>query len=98
MKAYVIAETQDIIQDSAYQQYRPLGANAVALHQGQYLVRGGAAQSLEGDWHPQKLTILQFPNLDLARAWYDSPEYKHARSVREGAVRMRFVTVDGASS
>jgi len=98
MTAYVIAEAQEIIEKAAYQRYRPLGANAVAQHNGQYLIRGGAALALEGDWQPQKVSILQFPSLELARAWYDSQEYRNARSVREGAVKMRFVAVDGAVS
>jgi uncharacterized protein (DUF1330 family) len=98
MTAYVIAEARDITDEAAYQRYRPLGASALAQHHGQYLIRGGAALALEGDWQPQKLSILQFPSVELAQAWYDSPEYRNARAVREGAVRMRFVAVDGASS
>jgi uncharacterized protein (DUF1330 family) len=97
MPAYVIAEAQEIIDEAAYQRYRPLGAAALAQRQGDYLIRGGTALTLEGDWKPQKLSILQFPSVELAKAWYDSPEYRHARSVREGAVRMRFVAVESAS-
>jgi uncharacterized protein (DUF1330 family) len=98
MSAYVIAETLEIIDEAAYQQYRPLGASAVAGNQGEFVIRGGTALTLEGDWKPQKLSILQFPSIELAQAWYDSPEYRKARAAREGAVRMRFVAIDGASS
>lgn len=94
MPAYVIAETQEILNEDAYQRYRPLGAQAVLQHQGSFLVRGGTAQTLEGDWRPSKLTILEFPTADLARAWYDSPEYAAARRVRDGAARMRFVAIE----
>jgi len=98
MVAYVIAEAREIIDEDAYQRYRPLGGAAVQAHDGAYLARGGAALALEGDWTPQKLTILQFPSLELARRWYDSPQYTNARSIREGAARMRFVAVDGSGS
>ena len=94
MPTYVIAETQEIVNEEAYIRYRPLGAQAVLQHQGSFLVRGGTAQTLEGDWHPSKLTILEFPTSDLAKAWDDSPEYTAARKVREGAARMRFVAVE----
>jgi uncharacterized protein (DUF1330 family) len=94
MPAYVIAEAQEILNDEAYQRYRPLGAQAVAQFQGTYLIRGGAATALEGDWRPSKVSILSFPSIELATAWYDSPEYKAARDVRQGAVRMRLVAVD----
>lgn len=98
MPAYVIAEAQEITDEAAYLRYRPLGAAALAQRQGEYLIRGGAALTLEGDWKPRKLSILEFPSMELAKAWYKSPEYRAARTVREGAVRMRFVAVDGASS
>jgi uncharacterized protein (DUF1330 family) len=94
MVAYIVAEAPEIIDDAAYQRYRPLGAAAVAQHQGVYLVRGGTAHPYEGDWRPSKVSILQFPSIELATAWYNSPEYTAAREVRRGAVKMRLVGID----
>lgn len=98
MTAFLVAEAQAVLDDAAYQCYRPLGAAAVASHQGTYLVRGGSAHPLEGDWRPQRLSILQFPSIEMAKAWYDSPEYQAARRVRDGAVRMRLVAVDASTA
>ena len=40
--------------------------------------------------------MLRFPDLDTARAMYDSPEYVHARSLRNGATAMfNMVLVEG---
>jgi uncharacterized protein (DUF1330 family) len=97
MTAYIVAEAEAILNDEAYQRYRPHGAAAVAAHRGAYLIRGGPAHSLEGDWRPQKLSILQFPSIEMAQAWYDSPEYRAAREMRAGAVRMRLVAVDAGN-
>ena len=38
---------------------------------------------MEGDWHPEGLTVLiSFPTLEDALAWYDSEEYRPARDIR----------------
>jgi uncharacterized protein (DUF1330 family) len=39
--------------------------------------------------------VLEFPDADAARRWYDSPEYRAARDVRTGAATGSFILVDG---
>jgi uncharacterized protein (DUF1330 family) len=39
--------------------------------------------------------ILEFPDLDAVKRWYDSPEYVAARKLREGAANLRMVAVQG---
>jgi uncharacterized protein (DUF1330 family) len=62
---------------------------------GRYLARGGATEVLEGDRVPNRTVILEFPDLAAARAWYDSPAYREARDVREGAAIGSFIAVEG---
>jgi uncharacterized protein (DUF1330 family) len=50
---------------------------------------------LEGDWHPSRVVILEFPDLEAARRWYESPEYEEAKRLREGAAKLRMVAVQG---
>ena len=50
---------------------------------------------LEGEWRPQRLVLLEFEDLDAAQRWYDSPEYRDARALREGAANLSMVAVDG---
>ncbi|MBC9071672.1 DUF1330 domain-containing protein [Thauera sp. CAU 1555] len=64
--------------------YRELAEIAVARFGGRYLVRGGATETLEGEWAPQRLVIVAFPSMDAARRFYDSPEYRAAREARAG--------------
>lgn len=49
---------------------------------------------LEGDW-PGRVVVLEFPDLDQVRAWYDSPEYRAAREVRKSGVTVRLVFAEG---
>ena len=47
----------------------------VALFGGKYLARGGETVTLEGQWNPQRLVIMEFKSMDQAKAWWNSDEY-----------------------
>ncbi len=65
-------------------EYRRLAQLAVEHYGGRYLVRGAPYETLEGNWHPQRLVVLEFPSMAAARTFYDSPEYLAAREARAG--------------
>ncbi|MFA4970892.1 MAG: DUF1330 domain-containing protein, partial [Sulfuritalea sp.] len=65
-------------------EYRRLAQIAVEKFGGRYLVRGSPYETLEGSWQPQRLVVLEFPGMDAARTFYDSPEYVAARTARAG--------------
>lgn len=65
-------------------EYRRLAQIAVEHYGGRYLVRGAPYITLEGSWQPQRLVVLEFPSMDAAKAFYDSPEYSAARAARAG--------------
>jgi uncharacterized protein (DUF1330 family) len=60
-----------------------------------YLARLGEVQVLEGSWNPNMIVIVEFPNLEQARAWYRSPEYAFALEVRDTALSRNLILVDG---
>jgi uncharacterized protein (DUF1330 family) len=93
-KAYVIVD-MDVTDPEKYEGYRALAAPAVEAAGGRYIVRGGATEVLEGDRVPHRIVVLEFADLDAARAWYDSPLYVEARAAREGAATGSFIAVEG---
>ena len=94
MPAYVIVET-DVHDPEQYEQYKAASPDAVHAGGGRFVVRGGELAVLEGDWHPSRLVMLEFPDLEAAKRWYDSQEYKDAKLLREGAANLRMVAVQG---
>lgn len=82
--AYVIV-TAKIVNPDAFQHYLALAPATVAAYGGAYVVRGGKKLPLEGPWEPSRVTVLRFPSMDQARAWYDSAAYAEARAHRDGA-------------
>jgi DNA gyrase subunit B len=65
-----------------------LAQAAIAQYGGQYLVRGGNSEVLEGKWTPpQRMVIVEFESIEQARRFYHSTEYQAARKARETARR-----------
>jgi uncharacterized protein (DUF1330 family) len=94
MAAYVISEVE--IRDAkAIETYRTLAARSIAHYGGRYLVRGGAAELVEGGPALKTLIIVEFPSMARAREWYASPEYAEALKVRRTALERRLVFVEG---
>jgi uncharacterized protein (DUF1330 family) len=94
MPAYVIVET-DITDPEQYERYKAASPGAVAAGGGRFVARGGELAVLEGDWEPSRIVILEFPDLDAAKAWYASEQYQAAKELREGAATLKMVAVEG---
>jgi uncharacterized protein (DUF1330 family) len=94
MTAYLIAETV-ITDPEQYEHYKAASPGAIAAGGGKFVVRGGELAVLEGDWNPARLVVLEFENLEAAKAFYESPEYQAAIKLREGAARLNMVAVEG---
>jgi uncharacterized protein (DUF1330 family) len=97
MPAYVVVDI--VVRDrDAYERYKQMAAPAVAAHGGRYLVRGGSTQTLEGSWAPSRLVILEFPTAEAGRAWWNSPEYQPAKSLRQTCAGTDMLLVEGVPS
>lgn len=94
MAAYLIARI-DVTDAERYEDYKELAPAAIEAHGGTYLVRGGAHETVEGEPEDRRIVVLEFEDAAAARAFYHSPEYTAARSVREGAATGQFVIVEG---
>jgi len=94
MPAYVIVET-DVHDPEQCAQYQAASPEAVQSGGGSFIVRGGELAVLEGDWDPSRLVVQEFPDLEAAKRWYDSPEYEEAKRLRQGAANLRMVAVQG---
>lgn len=94
MPAYLIAEV-DVHDAAAYEEYRKLTPGAVAAYGGRFIVRGGTVDSKEGGWKPARLVVVEFPSMEQARKFYDSPEYAPALAIRLKAARSRLILAEG---
>ena len=94
MPAYVIND-MEVLDPQGLEDYKKLSPQTVAQYGGKFLVRGGQLKKLEGDWMPKRLVILEFPSVEQAEAWINSPEYAGPRKMRQKASRSNIVVVEG---
>lgn len=95
MPGYVIFNA-DVTDAAAYEEFKSLAEVAIGRHGGRYLVRGGALDVPEGDWH-SRLVLLEFPSFDAATAFYRSEEYRAAQAVRLRCATSRLAIAEGVA-
>ena len=94
MAAYVIVDIE-VTDPTAYEEYRKLVPPLVAKYGGKYLVRGGDLESMEGDWTPKRLAVLEFASVDRAKQFYYSDDYEPVKQIRLKATNSKMVLVEG---
>ena len=94
MTAYVIVDI-DVHDPIGYEEYKKLAPAAVELYGGKYIARGGRTETLEGEWSPTRLVILQFETIEQAKTWLNSPEYSEARKMRQATTISNMVVIEG---
>lgn len=94
MSAYVIVEVT-INDPVEYEVYKKLTPAAIAAYDGRFVVRGAPAESLEGDWQPQRMVVLEFPTVARAKEWWHSDQYTVAKIIRQRAAFTKMIVVDG---
>jgi len=96
--AYVIVE-MSITDRERYPAYMAAAQEAVKAAGGEYLVRGGRHETLEGDWQPHRVAMLRFPSYAAAKAFYDGAQYTAARAKRKGTTEyFNVVLVEGVET
>jgi uncharacterized protein (DUF1330 family) len=94
MAAYVVVNIT--IRDPVrYEEYKRMASPTVSAYGGRYVARGGLVDVREGGWTPSRLVILEFPDLERARAWWDSPEYAPAKAIRQSCADTQLVITEG---
>lgn len=94
MPAYVLANVT--VKDSVrYEDYRRLVTPTLANYGGRFIVRGGPVEVLEGDWLPNRLVLVEFPSVEHARRWWNSPEYTEAKLIRQATSEGTLLILDG---
>ena len=93
MTAYVIfdVEIRDI---NRYQDFMIQVKPALAEAGAKYLTRGGAHRIYEGDWHPRRIVILEFPSIEAWESFYNGPIYQGLKAIRDECSSARLVAVE----
>jgi uncharacterized protein (DUF1330 family) len=94
MAAYLIANVE-VTDAATYERYRKDVPATIEKYGGRFLVRGGAVEALEGTFVPKRIVVLEFPSVERAKAWWNSPEYRPLLALRQSASRGDLIVVAG---
>ncbi len=94
MTAYLLAMI-DVHDGAGYEEYREKVPAMIARHGGDYLVRGGAADVVEGAWPAGRIVVLEFPDYAAAQAFIADPDYQPIAAIRHRTTASHLWLVDG---
>lgn len=94
MAAYVIVQVK-VTDRERFREYLKETPRTITRYGGRYIARAGETAVLEGDVPPRRIVLIEFPSLEKAKAWYNSPEYREIKVLREGAATGSIVAIEG---
>ena len=104
MSAYFIIHRREITDPERLKEYRKGVDETIARYGGKPIVRADRFEALEGDWHPgknrddsmpERITVLEFPDMDSLKAWYGSEDYARLKDIRQHSARSDVAAVEG---
>ncbi len=94
MAAYLVVEAR-ITDRGKFAGYARCVPELVSRFGGEYVVLGGAAETLEGDWGESRIVVHRWPSMAAARRFWHSPEYAEAKKLRENTGEFRVMLLEG---
>ena len=96
MKAYLVLDLT--VNDFAgFRRYIAEIPAFIAKHSGRYIVQGTEPTTIEGDWKPDRMVILEFPEREKAEAFLGDPKAQDLFEVRHATTTSKLVLVDGCT-
>lgn len=95
MSAFLVVDIK-IKNPEAYAEYKKLAKPIAEKFGGVYRARGGALDIRETDlWTPNRIVIVEFPDMQSARAFLDSEEYAPIKPKRINNTECTLFIVEG---
>lgn len=95
MSAFLIVDTK-IENPGEYEEYKKQAKPIAEKYGGVYRARGGEMDIRETDlWTPTRMVIIEFPDMDNARAFVDSDEYAPVKPLRRNNAKCTLLLLDG---
>jgi uncharacterized protein (DUF1330 family) len=96
MKAYLVLDLT-VNDYGGFRKYVAEIPAFIARHSGKYIVQGVVPTTIEGDWKPERLVILEFPERANAEAFLGDPEIQDLFKVRHTTTTSKLVLADGCT-
>ena len=94
MAAYFIVDLEVTDRDR-FKDYAEAVPSTISAYGGRYLVAGGSVETIEGDWAPRRIIVIEFESRERARDWWISEEYRELKELRRETSQAKILLVDG---
>lgn len=94
MAAYVILDIE-VTDPVRYEDYKRASTEIIAKYGGQFIVRGGKHESIEGEWDLHRVVVIKFESVARARECWNSKDYAEAKAIRQSAARTKAFLIEG---
>lgn len=96
MKAYLVLDlsVNDLARFKTYIDEIPA---FIAKYSGRYIVRGIEPTTIEGNWTPERLVIIEFPERAMAQAFLDDPGAQELFELRHATTASKLLLADGCT-
>ena len=96
MKAYLVLDLS-VNDFGGFRKYIAEIPAFIAKHSGKYIVQGVQPTIIEGDWKPERIVIIEFPERGNAEAFLGDPKIQDLFKVRHTTATSKLVLVDGCT-
>ena len=96
MKAYLVLDLS-VNDFGGFRKYIVEIPAFIAKHSGKYIVQGVQTTTIEGDWKPQRMVIIEFPEREKAEAFLGDPEIQDLFNLRHETTTSKLVLADGCT-
>jgi uncharacterized protein (DUF1330 family) len=100
-RAYAMIEMDVTNQEPFFKEFVPAAVKTITDQGGKFLARGGKLVEIEGpapsSSQDKRLTVVEFENMEKARATFASPSYSDVRAIGNKHAKFRIVAVEGPS-
>ena len=94
MKGYIIAQI-NVKNDENYKEYLKNVTTIANKYGGEYIIRAGNFEIMEGKWEYKRNVVIKFPSIQKAREFYDSVEYQPIKKIRIDYSDSNLIIIDG---
>lgn len=96
MAVYFVLDIEKVTDQEKIAEYSQRGVETIKQYGGKLVVIGGAPETVEGNWQPQAVAILEFEDVEHFKRWYDSSEYQDVKPLRLQGSISRAMLLQGA--
>lgn len=94
MNGYLILDLS-INDFGVFKEYIEKIPDFIHKHGGRYIVQGVVPETMEGNWSPERVVVLEFPSTDKAKEFLNDPEAQSLFSVRHKSTTSKLILAEG---